>query len=150
MRLYKEAPNGTTIKSGLTTTGKSRPLMIDALYSMVTDDPSIIKSRRMAMELIGLVQKNNGKVEADSGCNDDIAMTLAFGSYVRKYNPPLMLDVDSPAIDQFADIMNMNDDIYVDGKSRIGIDDKTIHKSIHDFMNENHEGGTINTFDFFN
>jgi hypothetical protein len=150
MRLYKEAPNGTTIKSGLTTTGKSRPLMIDALYSMVTDDPSIIKSRRMAMELIGLVQKNNGKVEADSGCNDDIAMTLAFGSYVRKYNPPLMLDVDSPVIDQFADIMNMNDDIYVDGKSRIGIDDKTIHKSIHDFMNENHEGGTINTFDFFN
>jgi len=151
LRLYKEAPSGTTIKVGLTTTSKTRPLMIDALYSMVIEDPSIVKSKRLALELIGLVSKKNGKVEADTNCNDDLAMTLAFGCYVRKYNPPLMLDVDSSATDEFANIMGMNDDIHVGNGNPYDIVDKqTMVKNIHEYLNDNKDASSINTFDFLN
>jgi len=151
MRLYKEHPTENTVKTGLTTTGKSRPLMIDALYSMIVEDPSVIKSKRMALELIGLVSKNNGKVEADSDCNDDLAMTKAFGCYVKKYNPPLMLDVDSSVNDEFADIMAMNDDVYTKNNSPYDIiDKKIISKNLSEFINEHKDISTINTFEFLN
>jgi len=152
MRLYKEAPSGKSVKMGLTTTGKSRPLMIDALYSIITEDPNIVKSKRLALELIGLIQKPNGKVEADVDCNDDLAMSLAFGAYVRKYNPPLMLDVDSPAIDDFANIMGMNDDIYVkpDINETNNSLNRSFKKNINDFLADHGDVSNIDFFDFMN
>ena len=153
LRLYRETPTkgAKTVKLGLTTTSKSRPLMIDALYSLVVEDPSIIKSKRLALELIGLVQKNNGKVEADNDCNDDIAMTLAFGAYVRKYNPPLMLDVDSEASDDFASVIGMNDDVYIQSTENFSIDqlNENFKGNISDYIDENNVAH-INTFDFLN
>ena len=149
IRVYKETTAGGVMKAGLTTSSKTRPLMIDALYSMVTEDPSIVKSKRMAMELIGLVEKKNGKVEADTNCNDDIAMSLAFGCYVRKYNPPLMLDVDPQANDEFAAIMGMNDDVYT-GLESPQSTEKLVSQNIHEYLNKHSNTSNIDTFEFLN
>ena len=151
IRLYKTKISDTVMKGGLTTSVKTRPLMIDALYSIIVDDPSVIKSKRLALELIGLVHKKNGKVEADENCNDDLAMSVAFGAYVRKYDPPMMLDVDSPDLDSFADIINLNDDVYVD---TIKTEDQSLDQMNKNFMknidDQISDNSFINTFDFFN
>ena len=104
--LYKEANKNIP---GLTTTAKTRPLMIDALYSYVNEFPEIVKSRRLAMELVGLTTKTSGRVEADSGCYDDLAMSAAMAFYVRKYDMPLMLNTSSLNKSSFKTIMAMND-----------------------------------------
>jgi hypothetical protein len=90
-QLYKEKRGNKTSVPGLSTNSKTRPLMIDALYSYITQYPESVKSERLALELTGLVSKSNGKVEADTGCTDDIALSASLCFYVRKYDPPLSL-----------------------------------------------------------
>jgi len=109
--LYKEK-RGEQLIPGLSTNSKTRPLMIDALYSYITEFPECVKSKRLILELIGLVEKASGKVEADSGCHDDIALSAALCFYVRKYDPPLLLDSSKYQQSSFADIVNMNNDNY--------------------------------------
>ncbi len=106
--MYKEKRGENKIVPGLSNNMKTRPLMIDALYSYVNQFPEMVKSQRLALELIGLVSKN-GRVEGDSGCHDDLALTLAFCMYVRKYDPPLFLDNNKVAESAFTKILNMND-----------------------------------------
>ena len=105
--LYKEKRGENKIVPGLSNNMKTRPLMIDALYSYVTQYPEMIKSKRLALELIGLISKS-GRVEADSGCHDDLALTLAFCMYLRKYDPPLFLSNNKIAESAFSKIMDMN------------------------------------------
>jgi len=90
--VYQERRGKQTVLPGLSTNSKTRPLMIDALYSYVTQYPECIKSERLALELTGLVTKSNGKVEADHGCHDDLALATSCVHYVRKYDPPLLID----------------------------------------------------------
>jgi hypothetical protein len=155
IRLYRTKTGESKFKNGLTTSSKTRPLMIDALYSMVSEDPLIIKSKRLALELVGLVQKPSGKVEADNDCNDDLAMTLAFAAYVRKYDTPLMLDVDTEANEEFANIIGMNDDITgihnpADITERNLKDMNNMFISaIKENLNEEQNQAYINVFDFF-
>jgi hypothetical protein len=66
--------------------------MIDALYSYITQYPESVKSERLALELTALVTKTNGRVEADTGCHDDLALSTSCVFYVRKYDPPMMID----------------------------------------------------------
>lgn len=118
--LYKEK-RGEQLIPGLSTNSKTRPLMIDALYSYVTEFPECIKSKRLILELIGLVEKSSGKVEADSGCHDDLALSSALGFYVRKYDPPLMLDSSKQQQSLFSDIINMNNDDYYSDLSNTAV-----------------------------
>jgi len=107
--LYKYRKSENTMVRGITTDLKTRPLMIDSLYSYVTQYPQMVKSKRLALELVGLITKPSGKVEADSGCNDDIALSLAFCCYVRKYDPPLMLSAaDGKINEELRNILMMN------------------------------------------
>jgi len=92
--VYKEkrGKQKKTIIPGLSTNTKTRPLMIDALYSYITQFPECVKSERLALELTGLVTKTNGRVEADTGCHDDLALSTSCVFFVRKYDPPMMID----------------------------------------------------------
>jgi hypothetical protein len=117
--VYKEKRGENKWVYGLSNNAKTRPLMIDALYSYITQFPNMVKSNRLALELIGLVDKK-GRVEADSGCHDDLALTLAFCMHVRKYDPPMFIDVNKTAQNAFMDILAMNDDAgnrFKDGPS---------------------------------
>ncbi len=107
--MYKEKRGKDQIVPGISTNSKTRPLMIDALYTYVSEYPQCIKSKRLAMELIGLVEKSNGRVEADIGGKDDLALSSAFCYYVRKYDPPLMIETSKLHNSEFNTIMQYND-----------------------------------------
>jgi hypothetical protein len=127
--VYQEKRGQKTILPGLSTNAKTRPLMIDALYSYVTQYPNSIKSERLALELTGLVTKPSGKVEAETGCKDDLALATALCFYVRKYDPPLLigsLQHDLVA-SELKDIVNFNT-----GSTHIGS-----NKEIMDYVKEN-------------
>lgn len=110
--LYRERKTEHIKKPGLTTNIKTRPLMIDSLYDYITKYPELVKSKRLALELVGLVQKPSGKVEGDSGCKDDLALTASMCFYCRKYDPPLMLDSSKYHESMFEGIIDMNDKNY--------------------------------------
>jgi hypothetical protein len=104
--------SSTKYKYGLTTGPQNRPLMIDALYTYVTGDPTIIKSERLALELIGLVDNGNGKIMADEGEHDDLALATAFCAFVRLYDPPLGVSRDmqtQSVLEDMGDISKWND-----------------------------------------
>ena len=142
--LYKEKRGVNTFIPGLSTNAKTRPLMIDALYSYMTQYPQSVKSQRLALELTGLVSKPSGKVEADSGCTDDIALSAALCMYVRKYDPPVMLNSQrfENLAGEMSDIISMNTD-EVHGS----FNDKSIMNHIKENYNE--MKGFIDTLQFF-
>jgi len=142
--LYKEK-RGDRMSPGLSTNSKTRPLMIDAMYDYITKYPEIVKSKRLALELIGLVQKTSGKVEADSECRDDLALTVAMIGYVRKYDPPLLLDTSKYHESMFEDIVSMNDDKY---KSRDYTMNQMILRKIKDDDNKTIKG-FVDTLQFY-
>jgi hypothetical protein len=117
--------------------------MIDALYSYFTQYPESIKSQRLALELTGLVSKTSGKVEADTGCTDDIALSAACCMYVRKYDPPVMIDTQryGDLTNEMSDIVNMNKDV------EIGFNNKDIMKAVKD--NYNDDLSFVDTLSFF-
>jgi hypothetical protein len=131
--LYREKRSENITKPGLTTNVKTRPLMIDSLYDYITKFPEIVKSKRLALELIGLVQKPSGKVEGDKECRDDLALTASMCFYCRKYDPPLMIDSSKYHESMFEDIMDMNDQQY--RKKGVDLDSiimKQVKSQIHD------------------
>ncbi|OQB41686.1 MAG: Terminase-like family protein [candidate division CPR1 bacterium ADurb.Bin160] len=105
--LYKEK-RGDAIIPGVSVNTKTRPLIIESIYTYITQFPEIIKSKRLAMELISLEYKKNGKVEAASGTHDDIALSMGFCFYVRKYDPPMMINHNTQEHKMFVDIIDMN------------------------------------------
>jgi hypothetical protein len=77
---------------GLSTNAQTRPLIIDSMYTYVKENPNLVRSKYLALELIGLEERQAGrtvKVEAGRGAHDDAAMALGFAAYVRMYDPPL-------------------------------------------------------------
>ena len=93
--LYKEKRGNDNIVAGLSTNSKTRPLIIDALYSYFNEFPEIVRSERLALELTGLVSKKNGRVEADIGCYDDLALASGVCFYARKYDSSRLI-LDTP------------------------------------------------------
>ena len=142
--LYKEKRGVNTTVPGLSTNAKTRPLMIDALYSYMSQYPESVKSQRLALELTGLVSKPSGKVEADSGCTDDIALSAALCMYVRKYDPPLLIDSVKfgNLSNEMTNIMDMNSEI---GSGTFN--DKSIMAHIK--KNYNEMQGFVDTLKFF-
>jgi len=142
--LYKEKRGKNTFLPGLSTNSKTRPLMIDALYSYLTQYPTSVKSQRLALELTGLVSKSSGKVEADAGCTDDIALSAACCMYVRKYDPPVMIDSTrfGSLSNEMSSIVDMNTD-----ETRVGFDNIDIMKHVKNNYHE--QTGFIDTLTFF-
>ena len=110
--IYKEKRGKQTVLPGLSTNSKTRPLMIDALYSYITQYPECIKSERLALEIAGLVTKVGGRVEADTGCHDDLVLSTACVMYVRKYDPPMLIGSQefTQMSSEMADILTSNTD----------------------------------------
>lgn len=128
--MYSETSDSGVVKYGVTTNIKSRPLMIEALYSYINQFPEIVKSKRLGLELIGLVEKKNGKVEGD-GCNDDIVISASLAFYVHKYKRTsfaMMMQDNPESMNMLRNIMEMND----------GVDESRFsNKRIMDKINEN-------------
>jgi len=134
-RVYREKRGPHTIVPGLSNNAKTRPLMIDALYSYMTEFPESIRSQRLALELTGLVSKTSGRVEADTGCHDDLALSAACCMYVRKYDPPLLLEVGegqySETAETMKDIVSYNTDLPAE------MTNESIMKTVKDNIDKN-------------
>jgi len=142
--LYKEKRGANNLVPGLSNNAKTRPLMIDALYSYMTEFPQCVKSERLALELTGLVSKPNGKVEADIGCHDDLALATACCMYVRKYDPPLLIGTEEFTVAgaMMKDIMEYNID-----KKGLEMTDQSIMSHVKDNLKE--QSGFINIMDMY-
>ena len=112
--VYQTKTQGTgKYRYGLYTNPMNRPLIIDALYTMVTENTECVKSRNTALELISLVDYGNGKIAADEGEHDDLCMAFAFCCYVKLYDPPrtLLSRTTTKEEKEFLDdIVNWNND----------------------------------------
>ena len=135
IRIYKEKRGVKTLVPGLSNNAKTRPLMIDALYSYITEFPESVKSERLALELTGLVSKASGRVEADTGCHDDLALATACCMYVRKYDPPLLLETDADGYSEttaiLKDIVEYNTDVPSE------MTDQAIMKTVKNNLDKN-------------
>jgi hypothetical protein len=78
---------------GLSTNTKTRPLITDALYHYISESPEMVRSERLALELLGLTDKVR-RIEADTGGHDDLALALGFICYVRHYCKDLLGNVE--------------------------------------------------------
>ena len=148
--LYKEKRGKNVILPGLSTNSKTRPLMIDSLYSYVTEFTEIVKSKRLALELVGLVTKPSGRIEADNECHDDLGISMALVCYVRKYDPPLLIDTSVSTLVQreFTNILNMNDDISLTNINNAKIM-KTIKRNMESGTLESDNQGVIDILKYY-
>lgn len=67
---------------GVSTTSRTRPLMISALEMYMREKTPIIRSKRLIQELFVFVWLN-GKAQAQNGYNDDLVMAYAIGLWLR-------------------------------------------------------------------
>jgi len=141
--VYKERRGQQTWLPGLATTTKTRPLMIDALYSYITQFPEIVRSERLALELTGLVSKPSGKVEADIGCRDDLVLASSCVMYVRKYDPPMLVGT--------AEYNSVESEIAEALKKNIGLPTDISNDMIINHVRDNIDtmGGFVDTLTFF-
>lgn len=104
---------GSKYRYGLYTNPMNRPLIIDALYTVVSESIESVKSVNTALELISLIDDGNGKIAADEGEHDDLVMAFAFCCYVRLYDPPKTLLSKTSTKEEretIEDVVNWNND----------------------------------------
>ena len=97
--LDEKTGNIKKILPGLYTTGKTRPMMFEALFWAINEDPSRIKSERLALELMG-IDKNFGSKRLS-----DLVMAYAFTCYVRKYQSKYLgINLDNDQTEMLEDM----------------------------------------------
>lgn len=67
---------------GFTNSPRTRPLMLSAFFDYIHSRSTIIRSKRLMMEMRTFVW-NNSKAAASSGCHDDLVLAAAQGFYIR-------------------------------------------------------------------
>jgi hypothetical protein len=72
----------TQMVPGVTTSTRTRPLMISALEMYMREKSPIIRSKRLIQELLVFVWLN-GKAQAQQGYNDDLVMSFCIGLWLR-------------------------------------------------------------------
>jgi hypothetical protein len=67
---------------GVSTTTRTRPLMISALEMYMREKTPIIRSKRLIQELLVFIWLN-GKAQSQQGYNDDLVMAFCIGLWLR-------------------------------------------------------------------
>lgn len=107
-------------KPGLATTNVTRPLIIDAMYTIASEYNQNIKSERLINQLISLRRKTQtGRIEGSP--HDDYVMAFAFACYIRQYDKLHAFDgilLPDNQVEQFVNIVEENEQFdYVDNTS---------------------------------
>tara|TARA_R110002020_G_scaffold145490_3_gene318892 strand:+ start:889 stop:2469 length:1581 start_codon:yes stop_codon:yes gene_type:complete len=96
---------------GVSTTSRTRPLMISALEMYMRENTPIIRSKRLIQELLVFIWLN-GKAQSQSGYNDDLVMSFSIGLWLRDTSLKLRqqgIDLNKRALTQF---QKTNNTIY--------------------------------------
>jgi len=81
--IYQSRHNKTEWVPGINTTASTRPLIINSLVQHVNHHPESILCDTQQNELRTLVQKANGRIEADKNAHDDLTLASAFCTYLK-------------------------------------------------------------------
>jgi len=84
---YDEIARKNETRPGWSTDGKSRPIMLDDLADAILNGYVTIHDVIQLRECLTFVEKPSGKVEAQSGSNDDLVLALAIAWQLRKKKP---------------------------------------------------------------
>jgi len=82
LRKNYDMQDKTKMVPGVTTSQRTRPLMISALEMYMREGTPIIRSKRLIQELFVFIWLN-GKAQATVGYNDDLVMSFAIGLWLR-------------------------------------------------------------------
>jgi hypothetical protein len=88
---------------GVSTTSRTRPLMISALEMYMREGTPIIQSKRLIQELYVFIWLN-GKAQAQHGYNDDLTMAFCIGLWLRDTSLKLRqqgIELNKRALSQF-------------------------------------------------
>ena len=88
---------------GVTTSSKTRPLMISALEMYMREGTPIIRSKRLIQELFVFIWLN-GKAQSQNGYNDDLVMSFCIGLWLRDTSLKLRqqgINLSKQALGQF-------------------------------------------------
>jgi hypothetical protein len=88
---------------GVSTTSRTRPLMISALEMYMREGTPIIRSKRLIQELFVFVWQN-GKAQSQVGYNDDLVMSFCIGLWLRDTSLKLRqsgIELNKRALSQF-------------------------------------------------
>jgi hypothetical protein len=73
-----------TITYGFRTTVKTKPLIIDKLRAAYREKDIEVYDKLTLRECLTYVVKDDGKMEAESGCYDDCVMSLAIANFIHE------------------------------------------------------------------
>lgn len=73
-----------TVVFGFRTTVKTKPLIIDKLRAEFREDSIEVSDKTTLRECMTYVVKDDGKLEAEAGCNDDCVMSLAIANFIHE------------------------------------------------------------------
>jgi len=111
----------TQFKPGLSTDARTRPLILDALFEYIRNNPGIVKSEALALELLNLSDKGN-KIEASNNGNDDLCMAFGFCCYVRKYKRSIIIsDIEGVDLTDSENINSFDNDVEMVFKELNGV-----------------------------
>ena len=83
--LVEKSRNKKKPKPGWTTTMKTRPYITQAIENIFTDKIMTVNSVRTVRQMQSfIVKEGTGKIEADSGSNDDLVMALGILAHNRE------------------------------------------------------------------
>ena len=91
------------IVPGVTTSSRTRPLMISALEMYMREKTPIIRSKRLIQELLVFIWLN-GKAQSQQGYNDDLVMSFCIALWLRDTAVKLRqqgIDLNKRAMSQF-------------------------------------------------
>ncbi|MGB9674763.1 MAG: terminase large subunit domain-containing protein, partial [Nanopusillaceae archaeon] len=119
--------NGKVIRliPGINTNSKTKPLMMEALYWTIKENPNRIKSEALIDELVGL--KNNLKSESLT----DMLMALSFSYYVSKY--------DSDEITYRLELGDNRSKEIIDNIFKVESNDSPNEKDISEYYRNKHK-----------
>lgn len=80
--VYDTVADKETQRLGFATTVKSKPLLIDRLRAAMRDQRVKPKDRTTLREMQTFVVKENGKMEAETGCHDDHVISFALANHL--------------------------------------------------------------------
>jgi hypothetical protein len=102
---------------GVSTTARTRPLMISALEMYMREKTPIIRSKRLIQELFVFIWLN-GKAQSQQGYNDDLVMSFCIALWLRDTSLKLRqqgIDLNKRALNAFQKTSN---NVIYTGKSK--------------------------------
>jgi hypothetical protein len=106
----------TKMVPGVSTTSRTRPLMISALEMYMRENTPVIRSKRLIQELFVFIWLN-GKAQSQVGYNDDLVMSFCIGLWLRDTSLKLRqqgIDLNKRALSGF----QKSDNVIYTGKNK--------------------------------